>query len=287
MLGVDTFGSFDVSDTLFIGGCMSKLDPWLGDFYGIKPHRNKHDGSFNNIVFSTEYIMARLESKTLVQEDLTLYLSHIHLTNTPDGLYAPKSSHDNLTAKITGLLAVQSKKVNEIDLSKAAKGQHPRDRILYGFLLRGNIFDAMLLPLALLDIVRAILDSGKVRPKFWDNWETFKFRAKAKLGLIKPNRTEKIFGGEADIFVLTEERVIKRIIRVQNDGKILNLLRLNALRKFKLLRPFVRLCKRLYIKKLGPNFQSVLFANYFEEVDHPVRAAFAELDKAGKTIIDC
>lgn len=264
---------------------MADYSPWLGPFLGLKPHLSKHDQSFNNVVFHTELILAKLELQNLTHEDIAIYLKHIQLTNTVDGLYAPKSSHDNLTAKFAGLLALESGHIKEVKYRKAQKGKHPRDWIFYGWLFSSNPLYWLLLPFTLLDIVRAIVDSGKVRPRFWDDWATFVFRVKVKLGFLKPYAEENIFGGRAKHFMYKGKS--HRIIYVQNDGKIINLLRLNILRKHKIFRPFVRMCKKMYIKRMGPEFQSRLFANYFEEKNHPVRKAFAELEKAGKTIIDC
>lgn len=256
---------------------------WLDEFYGLMPHRTKHPGSFNNILFSTELILAKKELGELNKDDLANYLGHIHLTNTLDGLYAPKNSHDNLTAKIVGLMTLESGKLKEMNLSEARKRKHPRDFILYSFWLSNNILWSFLLVFPLLDIIRAIFSSGKIRPKFWDK-RYFMLRLKAKFGLIEPFKEEEIFGGRAEHYMYNGNS--ERIIYVQNDGKILNLLRLYVLKQHKILKPFVHFCKWLYIKRYGKHFQSIIFSNYFEEFDHPVRDAFRALDSQGKTLLD-
>lgn len=273
---------------------MKNYDEWLDDFNGIKPHRSKHDGSFNNILFSAELLVAKAELKNITYSDMSLFIDHAKQLETENGGYAPKDSHDNILGKIVGLETV----ISQADYVQAAKAaqlswnmkpkalttkKHPRDIILFRFFMDRPWWSWVLLPLALLDIMRAIADKGKVRPKFWKR-EYFMFRLKAYFGLIKPYRREEIFGGYKDYYA---GQVVDGIRYMQNDGKILNLLRLNMLREFTILKPFVRLCKRMYIKRMGKNFQSQLMANYFEEPDHPVRVAFNELDAKGLTVIDC
>ena len=273
---------------------MKSYDEWLDNFNGLKPHRNKHDSSFNNVLFSAELIMAKAELGNVSYLDMNLFIDHVKQLETDEGGYAPKDSHDNILGKIVGLETVMAN-ADYVQAAKAAqllwnmqpkamiKKKHPRDIILFRFLLDRPLWSYVLLPLALLDIVRAIVGAGKVRPKFWKR-EYFMFRLKAKLGLIKPIRTEKIFGGHQDVYT---GQAADSIRYLQNDGKILNLLRLNMLREITWLKPFVRFCKKLYVKQLGENFQSVLMSNYFEETDHPVREAFAALDNNGKTVLDC
>lgn len=277
-------------DIIFIGDVMKKqYDDWIGPFYGIKPHRSEHDGSFNNIVYTVELGLALQLLNGSKGESVELMLNHVVLTSDINGGYAPKNSHDNLTAKIVGLLSVNDiYRLTNMDRKELSKGKHPRDRILYGFWIGkglSSIVCSILLPFALLDIVRSILSPGKIRPKWFNSWKDFKIRFGAKLGIYKHIKTVPITGGLAEYYQVGD--VEERIIYVQNDGKILSLLRLNTMKSNFLLKPFVRFCKKLYIKKVGKNFQTVLFRNYFSEHDHPVRMAYKELDRLGKTIIDC
>lgn len=264
---------------------MIRYENWLDEFYGLKPHRTKHENSFNNIIFSAEFILALQEAGILTQTELSVFEKHVDITATEFGLYLPKSSHDNLTAKITSLLALKDHvRLDRIDLSAAQSGKHPRDRIFYGFLLSKNPLYWLGMPFVMFEILRAIWSKGKTRPDWWEPG-AFMFRLKALLGLIKPTRTVKVMGGIEWYYNYHGSE--QRIATVQNDGKILNLLRLNALRHFKIFKPFVRYCKRLYVKKYGNQFQSQLLGNYFEEPEHPVRVAFRQLDRLNKTIIDC
>jgi hypothetical protein len=263
---------------------LENYDNWLDEFFGLKPHSIKHPHSFNNIVFSTELILAKDRLGILSKYDISNYLGHVRLMEDEHGLYAPKNSHDNITAKIAGLVLLKSNRLYGMDIDEACKGKHPRDKILFPFYVQRSWYNWVLLPLALADIVRAILDSGKVRPKWWEK-EHFLFRLKAKLGLLDLVEESKTFGGRKEIYKYKgRDRVIRYL---QNDGKIINLLRLSVLKHEPLLKPFVRFCKKLYIKEMGEDFQSQLFANYFEEEDHPVRVAYAELDSQGITVIDC
>ena len=255
--------------------------PWLDDFNGIKPKIGQE--SFNNVLFSAEFLIALKELKSdqfkLVSADFT---DHVKSLQDEHGGYSPKNSHDNLLALAVGLQAMDS--VNPMQLGELLKGQHPRDKILIRHVVSPNILTWLLLPLALLDMYRALVSSGKVRPKFWDSFSIFMFRVKALFGVIKPYRSEDIFGGIADYYDYNGKS--ERIIKVQNDGKILNLLRLYGLKKYGILKPVIRFFKKQYIKRMGKDFQSVLFANYFEEYEHPVREVYRRLDDHGITILD-
>jgi len=134
--------------------------------------------------------------------------------------------------------------------------------------------------------VRSIKSRGKTRPGWFSSKLNFVTRFKILTGILKPTSSEQILGGVAEAYEVLGVP-FWALVKVQNDGKLLSLLRLNALRNVWYLKPFVRYCKSLYIKRYGPRFQSIMVANYFEESMHPVRLAFGALDDVGKTVIDC
>lgn len=261
----------------------NEYERWLDSTGGLNPHKTNQDGvGFNNIVNSTHLLLGKIELGIDTKKDSEYYFKHIRETEDENGLYMPKNSHDNLTAKLAGLLRTFSAHVTWFDLKEAQKGKHPRDRIFYGCILKGGLY-WLLFPFVMFEIIRGIYDQ-KVRPKFWET-KDYKFRLYEKLGWVKPEAGKKLQNGVKYFYTFEGEE--KYLLKIQNDGKILNLHRLNILREYKLLRPFVRLCKRLYIKELGPNFQSVMFEKYYGEYNYPVRSLYRELDKQGKTIIDC
>lgn len=262
---------------------------WISPFYGVKPHKNVND-SFNDIVFSAELIIAKKELGELDDLDKYYFRRHLEYTDDEHGLYAPKNSHDNLTAKLAAVRALEWRSVEaRMSLLNMVKKKHPRDVIIYGFLM-GNVvvkyICLLLLPLALLDMVRAVY-SIKVRPS-WFSKKFFWFRLKAAIGALEFKERRSVKGGYHDWYCWEDAHDgVYNIIYQQNDGKILNLLRLNMFREYRYLKPIVRLFKMMYTRSMGSNFQTKLFENYFEEKNHPVVEAFRELDRRGKTVIDC
>ncbi len=269
---------------------VTKYYKWLDDTFGLKPHLIEHANSFNNVLFSAEFLLALEvlgdDSRILFMND---FLTHVGIHNTSDGGYKPKDSHDNILGKIAGLKAIDDstsrKLLSEMNVSELSSGKHPRDRILFSYILTGSRWSKMLMPFVKWDMKRAIKSSGKVRPSWTGGFKDFLFRLKASLGIIKPVRTEEIFGGVADWYDVKGKE--ERIITVQNDGKILNLLRLFLIKDVESNKGFVRECKQLYVSRYGVDFQSQLFSNYFKEDEHPIRVAYRELDRKGLTVIDC
>ena len=256
-----------------------KTEPWLDSTGGIGPQIG-HE-SFNNIVFSTEYLIGRLVDKSLTHDEMMMYKQHVQANKDEFGGYKPKNSHDNITALLVGLLALESGQINDIDLGHVRSGKHPRDWLFYSMLLSRNPLYWLGLPFILFEIYRAAVSRGKIRPVFWQDKSTFWWRTKAYFGLISIEREEEIFAGTKITYSDGNELFI-----IQNDGKLLNFLRLYILKRYAILRPFVRFIKKKYVELYGDKFQSKLFANYFRESDHPVRVIYGKLDNDGVTIID-
>ena len=262
---------------------------WLSPFYGVKPHTDTND-SFNDVLFSAELILAKKELGELDDLDKYYFRKHIDVLEDENGLYSPKNSHDNLTGKLSALRALGwSDREKAMSLKHMVKGKHPRDIIMYGF-LKGNglvkYLCLILMPLVILDMFRAVFDV-RVRPAFTEK-KFFWFRVKAMLGLLEFKERKEVRSGYHMWYKWgTENGGYQSVRYTQNDGKILNLLRLNMLREYFYFKPIVRLFKMLYNKRMGKDFQTQLFESYFIEKNHPVTSAFRELDRLGKTIIDC
>jgi len=256
---------------------LNSYKPWLDSLSGLKPSLDSRDNdSFNNILFLVELLIAYKAMGCLQQEDIDTIMTHIGNTMDENGGYALKNSHDNVTSLICAYKLLLPNMEYDINLNALSKGKHPRDVILWHFLIKPNWLSKLLLPIALLDIIRAILSSGKVRPKFWEKGN-FLFRLKLFFGKLKRSRPmETVNNGEKHYYYDNGKE--KVLYRIQNDGKILNLLRLSMLKKYKVLKPFVYLCHNLYIKKMGDDYQSQLFKNYFGEFNHPVREAYRQMD---------
>lgn len=265
-----------------------KYDDWIGSDFGIKPTRSQDDNSFNNIVYSTALLIAMDRynrtkiSKAEYEKFIRLYRAHLVATNTPDGLYKPKNSHDNIMAKIAGLTVVMPIDVSQMNADKAVSKKHPRDVILFRYLLDGGLLWTALMPLAILDMVRAAV-AKKVRPE-WYSKKYFWFRVKVALGISKPRLEYKIVGGTEEVHSTPNGDQWLR--RLQNDGRILNLFRLYALRDDKKFKWLLPLFKKLYVWNMGENFQSKMMENYYQEDDHPVIFAYRMLDSLGITVLD-
>jgi len=268
----------------------TKYYKWLDETYGLKPHLTEHADSFNNVLFSAELLLAlEVLGGDSSFAFINAFLNHVMANRTIDGGYKPKDSHDNILGKIAGLKAIDDSTsknlLGKMNVKELIKGKHPRDMILFSSFLSDSWWSKILMPFAKWDMKRAIRSSGKVRPSWTGGGKDFIFRLKVKLGIVKLVRTEEIFGGIQKWYKVGDGE--ERIVEVQNDGKILNLLRLFVMKGVESNKGFVRECKKMYIDELGVDFQSKLFANYFKEYEHPIRIAYRELDKKGLTIIDC
>lgn len=262
---------------------------YLDDMRALGPNKESPNSSFNNIVFSTEFLLADMILK-LHPEFAYKTVRHLQLTDTLDGGYAPKNSHDNIMAKIAACEALDKREwVTRMNWKELIKGKHPRDIILFGFFISKGFTKflfGLMLWFPMLDIVRAILDSGKVRPSFWESFDIFIFRVKVMLGLLEETkRTESPYSKE-DVIVYYQTSKGEMAIRYMlNDGKILNLFRLYTFNRYWYMKPFVYFCKKLYVLKMGKKFQQVLFDRYFRDENHPVQQIYRLLDDKNQTII--
>ena len=65
---------------------------------GVRPGPNMQ--SFNNIIYTAWYHIARKEQGTMDEKDRASLEKHIVLNTDEYGLYKPKNSHDNITYKL-------------------------------------------------------------------------------------------------------------------------------------------------------------------------------------------
>jgi hypothetical protein len=259
------------------------LKPWTDYQHGLNAIRIVKGQNYNNVLYSAEYMLG-LHAINDVSYDTT-FLKHIGATDTEYGGYAPKNSHDNITGKLCGLLALTRRGnaqartyLVKMQPERLSEGKHPRDSIFYGFMLNKGykrLLWAMLMPFVLFEIIRAILSRGRVRP---EPWVGPKLRLHALFN--QSLGTERLHNGYAKHY---KHGKIEYTI---NDGKFLSLLRLHALKNYLLMKPFVYLCKKLYTMKYGKRFQSEMFSLYFVEKNHPVRVLYWALDDLGITILD-
>ena len=169
-------------------------DDWLDEYYGIQPEKGAD--SFNNIIFSTQLILGKMALEDLKRLDLDRYLYHLQKLDDGNGLYAPKNSHDNITAKIAGVVALGLEDKIKMNLSEAVKSKHPRDRILYGLWLAPKFYHWLLIWFPMFEIVRATVSKGKVRPVWWESWSIFFSRVLILLRLMKHVDTKPAWAGE-------------------------------------------------------------------------------------------
>lgn len=265
----------------------AEFENYLGELHGLGPSIEHKNASFNNVVWGTDLLLAlkTLGESSEFEKD---YIKHLKLTDTLEGGYAPKNSHDNIVAKIAGLDALgATKDLEKMDVSALTERKHPRDIILFNFFLgRGlrKFLASLFLPLAMLDMIRAAILSFKIRPTWYHSWFGFELRVKASLGLLKELRTEDVFAGRQTIYEFKDEE--HRILTVQNDGVALNLMRLHIMKKYTLLKPFVSFMRKIYEKRFGKAFEDRIFMLRYQDYSHPVRIAYRRLNRANKSLLD-
>lgn len=239
--------------------------------YGVKPHPDVE--SFNNIVYLLYYIRNRMLRKKLTNQDLTMVNYHLKATRDQNGLYKPKNSHDNLTAKM--LLSETLSIPNDMKYSAIFKNLsmllRPWDLITYGVVFGPKIVRILLRPLLIipaLQMIQSCATAGKVRPKLIEKndlkssrilWMFFKKLDKVEeTELITYKHYKTPFGPKV-------ER------HMQNDGKHLTIFRLNILKdKFFEFKICAKICRYILRKQLGDNYGYEVVNRHFSNRQHPL-----------------
>ncbi len=245
---------------------------WLGPKDGLLPQRGVE--SFNNILYTTELLIGKRLTNSVNRDDIKLLRSHFNQTRDWHGLYEPKNSHDNLTAKIIASKLFAPEELQVMSLKQAIKEcKHPRDVVLYAFWLGNPIvrfISRLFLIIPALAMIISCLSSGKTRPAFYSSWHHFFNRALIALRLYKDNESIDIFGGKKHTYYFSFKDAYS-FNQFQNDGKILAPLRLYVLKdESYLMRLTAKICNAILRRKFGKSYMIQLFANYFREYDHPV-----------------
>ena len=243
---------------------------------GVRPGPNQ--SSFNNIVFSYWYHVARTQQGQFNQQDLDALKKHINDNKDEHGLYAPKNSHDNITYLMLSKKSFHIGSTDDMDFWTAIKEMgvfRIWDVITYGAVFGPKYlrwFFRLFLFIPCWQMVSAIKSEGKTRPKWFEFdrphysrilwW--FKKRELVKED-VQPTITYKTWRLKDGT-----ERVSRHL---QNDGKHLAVFRLyglmNELPAFK---KCAQKCRTLLIEKFGPDYTYEIINNYFQDRKHPVIA---------------
>jgi len=264
-------------------------NPYLDDYCALGPTPENPNSSFNNIVFSGQFLLA--EKKLGLHPNFeSLVTKHLNFTNDEFNGYKPKNSHDNIIWKMACLKALgREEEINTMNYWELAKGKHPRDMILFGFLIKEGFSKLpflLLMWFPMFEIVRGILNRGKVRPAFWDSLDTLKFRLKASLGFYEEISSEQSPYHIDDVSIMYRVDGGNRPVHyMMNDGKHLSLARLYLLNSYIIFKPFIYICKLLYKFKLGKRYQSLIFDRFFRSQNHPVQQIYHILDDENKSIL--
>ena len=222
---------------------MKRYEAYLDNSFGIAPAIGQP--SFNNVLYSMELMLGRKINGKLDHRDESYLHSHVQQNKDKNGLYAPKNSHDNMTALCcysTLFMPSNLKQMSWLTMVKETNIIRIWDTIFYSYLKAPKLIKIVLYPLVfvtLLQIVQAIIKKVKIRPKLHERiWWT-----------------------------ITGKEYTLRYY--QNDGKILGLLKLLCLKRngFGWIIPIF---KRLYIKRLSKEYMYVMMYNYFQDKTHPI-----------------
>lgn len=237
--------------------------------YGLRPGPNVE--SFNNVVYSTQYIIGNTYKASLDNDILLEYEYHITKNADSYGLYIPKNSHDNLTYKIIGSKFLGKDYHKSMNLKAACKGIGFRlwDWILYAFWLGSPLvrFTASLfLWIPALQAIESFTKKEKIRPTMFDKnlprWKWW-FRSK-KLTHVQEYPTYVINEWE-------DYSGSRRYTRhMMNDGKHIWLFKLLILRKESRLFALVaKVCDNYFVKRYGEEYAYVIMRSYFQDQNHP------------------
>jgi hypothetical protein len=258
---------------------MSDYTEFLDDTYGLAPARKQ--ASFNNVLYSLELCAGKHLAGTLEDIDLDYMKRHLYLNKDIYGLYTPKNSHDNMTAKLLFAeyfkLYSFKKEMNLLQMILYSN-LHPRDVIIYLF-MKGNplirLLSRFFLWIPALMMIQSCMKKWKVRP-------ILSPLEKLKIFFDRTKIIKKSYFTDTDGYYKefsTKDGMRYSIRYIQNDGKILAPMRLLVLKDQSwTMKICGKICQRILKKRYGKNYMGQLFNNYFiRDEDHPVRLAWKEI----------
>lgn len=245
---------------------------YIDETYGVRPGPNQE--SFNNIIYSTWYVLAKKLKGTLDSDDLSYYTTHIELNEDKNGLYKPKNSHDNVMYKLIGNKALNMFYDRNISYFAAiwAVGLYRIwDVILISHIKAPKWLKVLLTPLLIIPCIQMILScksEGKVRPTMFNSGRDSRILwwfKKKTLTLTKytRNSTIKTYSIGPDI---------TKTIRIElNDGKHLALFKLFVFQDESfILKQTAKICQKMLVKRYTWDYTYEMINQYFLDENHPV-----------------
>lgn len=226
---------------------------YLLDDFSLYDGRDKT--GFNNIVFHTELVLGKMLKNNLKPIDIEIYKNHLYSQQDQHGLYKPKNSHDNMTSKLVGCYMLGLNDImRQMSWWEMVKKTHILriwDTIFYTAFKGPKTLKwvaKQLLFITSFQILHAIWVKGKTRPKLHERiWWTL---------------TGKEY----------------KLRHYQNDGKILGMMKLIAMKKLGKA-PFLDKANKMYVEKLGKNYGYPMFHIYFNDKDHPVIKEWKDIEE--------
>lgn len=240
---------------------------------GVRPGPNMQ--SFNNIIYTAWYHIARKEQGNINSADMDALHKHLSLNDTPEGLYAPKNSHDNITYKLILSKAFKLNLEPHMSFSRAIKDIgifRIWDVITYGAIFGPKLLRPlfrMLLFIPALQMIQSVYAEGKVRPMMFEKnigrWKWWFGKKLIKEEFSEPMQITYKHWMCRD----GQERVSRHM---QNDGKHLAVFRLYAFKDFFWFKIANKICKRRFIKTYGQDYTYGIVNRYFRDRKHPLIA---------------
>lgn len=253
---------------------------WFNVDGGIKTDSNRPDG-FNDILPTTQFYLARKLLGTITESEASKNFLYLFKRVDEFGLYRPKHSHDNSTFLIINHLVFNPGFMNIIDFGALIRGAnyHPKDVLWYMLFHRNlgiKLLGHVLSPITCGFMLISFASSGKVRPAWWRSLDSLKARIRPIHD--KPISVEhgEVFGGTYVVRTYKNGDTF-RFTKTQNDGKILNVFKLAVVKDSNpVFWLFAKVARSVLINKYGENYLAGIFANYYRELDNPVKGIYTE-----------
>lgn len=247
---------------------------YLDETCGVRPAPNQ--ASFNNIIYSVWYTIARQRQGNLTQDDLNGLFRHIELNTDEYGLYKPKNSHDNVTYKAIAYKLFDSDKMDDMSFLEAVKAigiYRIWDVIFYGALFGPKLLRPLFrlfIFIPALQMVEACYNEGKVKPDWFDGTLNGRIHWWFRRGKLIEEIDDGIRVHKKWSFNGEEARVS---VHMQNDGKHLALFKLYTFKDdFLAFKIAAKVCKKILIKRYGNDYTYGIINKYFLDRKHPVIA---------------
>jgi hypothetical protein len=238
---------------------------YIDETGGIRGEKNQD--TFNNVVYTFWYCMAKYIKGTIEESDIQQLRNHLVLNGAEQGNYLPKMSHDNITYWLLANEFWNLKLPPKFNLKMLrAVWARPWDLALYTYVLTPGPLKLLFKPFlcfTAMHILHACKVGEKTRPSLLRSDRKYWWFRKKKLVQVDHSR------GYQTVKVWEDYKGCTRFTyHMLNDGKHLSIFKLLV---FGHLFPKTKeKCRLVLRERFGAAYTAAIIGRYFKDRRHPV-----------------